>query len=203
VRNNLDRELWQSNTLFCGVDEVGRGALAGPVVAAAVVLPPNIRLRWANDSKKVTELRRGKLEPDIKRRALAWAIESTDHHYIEDHNVANAVFHAMREAVRHLSVQPELVICDGFKIPDIGLPCRGIVDGDAKSLSIACASIIAKVYRDRLMTEMAGLYPGYGFERHVGYGTAEHLKALKQLGPSPIHRRTYGPVRELIAATTR
>ncbi len=180
---------------------MGRGALAGPVVAAAVILPPNIRLRWADDSKKVTKLRRVKLEPRIKQRALAWAISSADHQYIEDHNVANAVFHAMRTAIGELSVRPTLVLADGFKIPGIDLPCRGIIDGDSKSLSIACASIIAKVFRDRLMTEMAGQYPGYGFERHVGYGTAEHLRALKQLGPSPIHRRTYAPVRELIATT--
>jgi len=201
VKNNLDRELWQSSTLFCGVDEVGRGALAGPVVAAAVILPPNIRLRWADDSKKVTRLRRRKLEPAIKRRSVAWAIASADHHYIEDHNVANAVFHAMRTAINGLSVRPTLVLADGFKIPGIDLPCRGIIDGDSKSLSIACASIIAKVFRDRLMAEMAGQYPGYGFERHVGYGTAEHLRALRELGPSDIHRRTYAPVRELIAAT--
>jgi ribonuclease HII len=201
VRNNLDRELWQSSTLFCGVDEVGRGALAGPVVAAAVMLPPNARFRWANDSKKVTVLRRNKLEADIKRRALAWAIASADHHYIEEHNVANAVFHAMRTAIGELSARPALVLADGFKIPDLDIPCRGIIDGDSKSLSIACASIIAKVFRDRLMTQMAGQYPGYGFERHVGYGTAQHLQALKELGPSPIHRRTYGPVRQLVAPT--
>jgi len=201
VKDNLDRELWQSSTLFCGVDEVGRGALAGPVVAAAVILPPNIRLDRADDSKQVTPLRRVKLEAIIKQRALAWAISSADHRYIEGHNVANACFHAMRMAVKQLSVRPALVLADGFKIPRIGLPCRGIVGGDGKSLSIACASIIAKVFRDRLMTEMAGQYPGYGFERHVGYGTAEHLRALRELGPSPIHRRTYAPVRELIATT--
>ncbi len=201
MKRNLDHALWQSSTLFCGVDEVGRGSLAGPVVAAAVILPPNIRLRWANDSKKVTRLRREKLETDIKKRSLAWAIASADHEYIEDHNVARAVFHAMRTAISQLSVRPALVLADGFKIPDIDIECRGIVDGDSKSLSIACASIIAKVYRDRLMTEMAGDYPGYGFERHAGYGTAEHLRALKELGPSPIHRKTYAPVRELIATT--
>jgi ribonuclease HII len=179
---------------------VGRGALAGPVVAAAVILPPNVRFRWADDSKKVTQLRREKLDPDIKRRSLAWAISSADHHYIEGHNVANACFHAMRMAIRQLSVRPTLVLADGFKIPRIGLPCRGIIAGDSKSLSIACASIIAKVFRDRLMTRLARRYPGYGFERHVGYGTAEHLRALKELGPSAIHRRTYAPVRELISA---
>jgi ribonuclease HII len=157
-------------------------------------------LRWANDSKQVTRLRREKLESAIKTKSLAWAISSADNRYIEDHNVANAVFHAMRTAIGELSVRPTLVLVDGFKIPGIDLPCRGIIDGDSKSLSIACASIIAKVFRDRLMIEMAGQYPGYGFERHVGYGTAAHLRALRQLGPTPIHRRTYAPVRELTAA---
>lgn len=199
MKNNLDRELWQSSTLFCGVDEVGRGALAGPVVAAAVILPPNIRLRWADDSKKVTKLRRQKLESDIKRRSLAWAISSADHHYIEGHNVANACFHAMRMAVKQLSVRPAFVLADGFAIPRIGIPCQGIIRGDGRSLSIACASIIAKVFRDRLMTRLARRYPGYGFERHVGYGTAAHLRALKELGPSPIHRRTFQPVSALFA----
>jgi ribonuclease HII len=197
VKNNLDRELWRSNTLFCGVDEVGRGALAGPVVAAAVILPPNVRFRWANDSKKVTKLRRHKLEADIKRRALAWAVASADRRYIERHNIANAAFHAMRRAIGQLGVQPALTLADGFKIPRLGIPCQGIIDGDSKSLSIACASIIAKVFRDQLMTRMARRYPGYGFERHVGYGTAEHLRALEALGPSPIHRLTFMPVAAL------
>lgn len=198
MRNNLDRELWLSSTLFCGVDEVGRGALAGPVVAAAVILPPHTEIAGADDSKKLTPSRRLKLEPEIKQRALAWSVSGASQRYIELHNIANAAFHAMRIAVGRLNRRPALVLADGFAIPRIGIPCQGIIGGDAKSLSIACASIVAKVFRDRLMTKMAGRYPGYGFERHVGYGTAEHLRALRELGPSPIHRRTFRPVSALL-----
>jgi ribonuclease HII len=199
VKDNLDRELWQSSTFFCGVDEVGRGALAGPVVAAAVILPPHIEIDGADDSKKLTPLRRERLEPEIKRRSLAWAVAWAGHRFIEEHNIANATFHAMRLAVRRLQVRPELVLADGWAIPDIGLPCRGIIHGDSLSLSIACASIIAKVWRDRLMTRLSRRYPGYGLDRHKGYGTAAHLRALKELGASPIHRRTFSPVRDLAA----
>jgi ribonuclease HII len=199
VKDNLDRELWQSSTLFCGVDEVGRGALAGPVVAAAVILPPHAEIDGADDSKKLTPLRRERLEPEIKRRSLAWAVAWAGHRFIEEHNIANATFHAMRLAIRRLQVRPELVLADGWAIPDIDLPCRGIIHGDRSSLSIACASIIAKVWRDRLMTRLSRRYPGYGLERHKGYGTAAHVQALKELGVSPIHRRTFSPVRELAA----
>jgi len=197
VKNNLDRELWQSSTLFCGVDEVGRGALAGPVVAAAVILPPHTEVEGADDSKKLTPLRRERLEPEIKRRSLAWALAVASQRFIEEHNIARATFHAMRLAVRKLPVRPELVLADGWAIPDMGIPCRGIIGGDSQSLSIACASIIAKVWRDRLMTRLSGRYPGYGLDRHKGYGTAEHLRALAELGACPIHRRTFSPVREL------
>lgn len=199
MRDNLDLKLWQSSTLFCGVDEVGRGALAGPVVAAAVILPPHTEIEGADDSKKLTPLRRARLEPEIKRRSLAWTVAWAGHRFIEQHNIANATFHAMRLAVRRLRIRPELVLADGWAIPGLGLPCEGIIHGDGLSLSIACASIVAKVWRDRLMTRMAERYPGYGMERHVGYGTAEHLRALAELGPSPIHRRTFAPVRNLIA----
>ena len=199
MKDNLDRELWQSSTLFCGVDEVGRGALAGPVVAAAVILPPHAEIDGADDSKKLTPLRRERLEPEIKRRSLAWAVAWAGHRFIEEHNIANATFHAMRLAVRRLQVRPELVLADGWAIPDIDLPCRGIIHGDRSSLSIACASIIAKVWRDRLMTRLSRRYPGYGLERHKGYGTAAHVQALKELGVSTIHRRTFSPVRELAA----
>ena len=199
MKDNLDRELWQSSTLFCGVDEVGRGALAGPVVAAAVILPPHVEIDGADDSKKLTPLRRERLEPEIKRRSLAWAVAWARHRFIEEHNIANATFHAMRLAIRRLQVRPELVLADGWAIPDIDLPCRGIIHGDRSSLSIACASIIAKVWRDRLMTRLSRRYPGYGLDRHKGYGTAAHVQALKELGVSPIHRRTFSPVRELAA----
>jgi ribonuclease HII len=197
VKNNLDLKLWQSSTLFCGVDEVGRGALAGPVVAAAVILSPHTEIEGADDSKKVTPLRRLRLEPEIKRRSLAWTVAWAGHRFIEQHNIANATFHAMRLAVQRLNPRPELALADGWAIPELGLPCEGIIHGDSSSLSIACASIVAKVWRDRLMTRLSGRYPGYGLDRHKGYGTAAHLRALRELGPSPIHRRTFAPVRDL------
>ena len=199
MRQNLDRELWQNSTLFCGVDEVGRGALAGPVVAAAVILSPHAEIDGVDDSKKLTPRRRERLVPEIKSRSLAWAVSAAGLRFIDQHNIANATFHAMRQAVRRLRIRPELVLADGWRIPGIGLPCQGIIAGDAKSLSIACASIIAKVWRDRLMTRLAGRYPGYGLDRHKGYGTAAHLRALKKLGASPIHRRTFAPVRAVVA----
>ena len=199
MRENLDLKLWRSSTLFCGVDEVGRGALAGPVVAAAVILPPHSEIDGVDDSKKLTSLRRERLEPEIKRRSLAWTVSSVGLRFIEQHNIANAAFHAMRQAVRRLRIRPEFVLADGWAIPGIGLPCQGIIAGDSKSLSIACASIIAKVWRDRLMTRLSGRYPGYGLDQHKGYGTAAHLRALKELGASPIHRRTFAPVRDVIA----
>jgi ribonuclease HII len=171
--------------------------LAGPVVAAAVILPPHTEVEGADDSKKLTPLRRERLEPEIKRRSLAWALAVASQRFIEEHNIARATFHAMRLAVRKLPVRPELVLADGWAIPDMGIPCRGIVGGDSQSLSIACASIIAKVWRDRLMTRLSGRYSGYGLDRHKGYGTAEHLRALAELGACPIHRRTFSPVREL------
>jgi len=199
VRDNLDLTLWQSNTLFCGVDEVGRGALAGPVVAAAVILPPHAEIAGADDSKKLTPLRRARLEPEIKRRSLAWTVAWAGHRFIEQHNIANATFHAMRLAVGRLRIRPQLVLADGWAIPGIGLACQGIIGGDGRSLSIACASIIAKVWRDQLMTHLSARYPGYGLERHKGYGTPAHLQALRKLGPSPIHRRTFAPIRNLAA----
>jgi len=181
------------------VDEVGRGALAGPVVAAAVILPPHAEVEGADDSKKLTPLRRLRLEPEIKRRSRGWAVAWAGHRFIERHDIASATFHAMRLAVRRLPIRPELVLADGRAIPGIGLPCQGIIAGDTKSLSIACASIIAKVWRDRLMTRLSRRYPGYGLDQHKGYGTAAHLRALQELGASPIHRRTFAPVRDVIA----
>jgi len=197
LRNNLDLSLWQSNTLFCGVDEVGRGALAGPVVAAAVILPPHTEIQGADDSKKLTPSRRLRLEAEIRSRSLAWAIAGSSHRTIDAVNIANATFRAMHRAVLRLVPQPELALVDGWAIPGLGLPCRGVIHGDGLSLSIACASILAKVWRDRLLTRWSQRYPGYGFERHKGYGTAVHLRALRVLGASPVHRRTFAPVRNL------
>jgi ribonuclease HII len=173
--------------------------LAGPVVAAAVILPPHTEIEGADDSKKLTPRCRARLEPEIKRRSLAWTVAWAGHRFIEQHNIANATFHAMRLAVRRLRIRPELVLADGWAIPGLDLPCKGIIHGDSSSLSIACASIVAKVWRDRLMTRLSERYPGYGLDRHKGYGTPMHLRALRELGASPIHRRTFAPVRELSA----
>ncbi|MBM3330817.1 ribonuclease HII [candidate division WOR-3 bacterium] len=200
MKYNLDQELWLSSSLFCGVDEVGRGALAGPVVAAAVILPRHATIAGVDDSKKLTPLRRERLEPEIKLRSVAWAVGAASHRFIEEQNIARASFRAMRLAVRRLRVQPELILADGWAIPDVGLPCHGIIHGDRSSLSIACASIIAKVWRDRLMIRLSRNYPGYGLDRHKGYGTAAHLRALRELGVSPIHRRTFKPVAALVAS---
>lgn len=202
---NLDRHLWRNNTLICGVDEVGRGAIAGPVVAAAVVLPLNSSLTGIQDSKKLSPKQRALLEPAIKKEALGWAIAAAGHHFIENYNIAFATFWVMRLAVQKLLRALEenvkgkdiLVLADGWQIPDLNLPCQGIIKGDSKSLSIACASIIAKVFRDKLMTKMEHRFPGYGFARNKGYGTKEHICALKKLGPSPIHRKTFEPVKSL------
>jgi len=203
---NLDRNLWKNNTLVCGVDEVGRGAIAGPLVAAAVILPANCRLTGINDSKMLTPKQRSILAPLIKSQALGYSIAAVGHQFIEHHNIACAAFWAMRLAVQKIMLQLEkkikdeniLVLADGWQIPELNLPCQGVIKGDSKSLSIACASIIAKVFRDELMVKMERRFPGYGFARHKGYGTMEHIRALKRLGPSPIHRQTFEPVKSLL-----
>ncbi len=202
---NLDRKLWRSNTIICGVDEVGRGALAGPVVAAAVVLPLNIRIPGVRDSKLLSPKERCRLAAVIKSRALAWAVAAVGHHFIDRVNIVNATFYVMRQAVLRLqkkigfSIDSDfIVLVDGAKIPGLEFPCEGIIRGDQQSLSIACASIVAKVYRDELMMKMDKLFPGYELARHKGYGTPQHLAALKLLGPSPIHRRSFEPVKSLL-----
>jgi ribonuclease HII len=194
VRENLDRGLCRSSTLLCGVDEVGRGALAGPVVACAVVLPPGTEIDGADDSKLLSPARRARLDPEIRDRCLSFSLATANHAYIDRYNIRVATFHAMRLAVNRLDVRPGLVIADGWPIPDLDLPCRGLVGGDRRSLSIACASIVAKVWRDQLMERFSHRYPGYAFEKHKGYGTPQHLRALRELGPSPIHRRSFAPV---------
>lgn len=203
---NLDQKLWRNNHLVCGVDEVGRGALAGPVVAAAVVLSPGTRIPGVRDSKILTPTTRKYLAGIIKRRALAWSIGAAGHRFIDRYNIAQATFYAMRRAV--MQVQSKLahsgnpaqllVIADGWEIPDLPLPCQGIIDGDNKSLSIASASIIAKVFRDELMESFDRRFPGYGLAQHKGYGTPQHIQAIKQLGITSIHRRTFEPIKTMI-----
>lgn len=177
--------------LLCGVDEAGRGPLAGPVCAAAVVLPPNVEIAGLNDSKKLSDKRRRELFPVIKEQSLAWGIGFADHKEIDEINILQATYLAMERAISQLSVKPDLALIDGNRSKDFGLPVKTVVHGDSLSASIAAASILAKVTRDDLMLEMARKYPQYGFEIHKGYGTKAHYEALAAHGPCDIHRRTF------------
>lgn len=176
---------------ICGIDEVGRGPLAGPVVAAAVILPKDSYYQYLNDSKKVTEKRRNKLYDEITAEAVSYGIGLVSPDIIDDINILQATYVAMKKAINALSIRPQMILVDAVHIPDIGIPQVGIVKGDAKSISIAAASIVAKVYRDRLMTEYDALYPEYKFAKNKGYGTKEHMQALHEIGMSPIHRKSF------------
>jgi ribonuclease HII len=185
--------------LIAGVDEVGRGCLAGPVVAAAVILPPGRLPVWARrirDSKFLTPEQREYLVPLIQRFAVSIGTGIVTVDYIDNYGMSRAVYLAMKRAIKKLSPQPDMVLLDYLTIPDLDLPQKGLSEGDSRCFSIACASIVAKVFRDHLMVEMDAKYPGYGFTRHKGYGTEEHLECLRRLGPSPIHRKLFAPVRE-------
>ena len=174
-----------------GIDEAGRGPLAGPVVAAAVILPKDIFLPFLNDSKKVTEKRRDVLFDEIKQNAIAYGIGIVSNTLIDDINILQATYEAMREAVNALEKTPDVLLVDAVHIPDINIKQVGIVKGDAKSVNIAAASILAKVTRDRLMAEYDKIYPEYGFASNKGYGTATHIAALKEIGPCAIHRKSF------------
>lgn len=176
---------------ICGIDEAGRGPLAGPVVAAAVILPKDSYYQYLNDSKKVTEKRRNKLYDEITAEAVSYGIGLVSPDIIDDINILQATYVAMKKAIDALSIRPQMILVDAVHIPDIGIPQVGIVKGDAKSISIAAASIVAKVYRDRLMTEYDALYPEYKFAKNKGYGTKEHMQALHEIGMSPIHRKSF------------
>ena len=176
----------------CGVDEAGRGPLAGPVCAAAVILPQDLEIEGLNDSKKLTEKRREALYDVIVREAVAYGIAFADEKEIDEINILQATFLAMRRAVEQLSVRPNIVLVDGNREPDLGdLPVKTIVKGDSLSANIAAASILAKVTRDRFMLEQDAIYPQYGFAVHKGYGTKAHYAALTQYGACPIHRRSF------------
>ena len=177
--------------LICGVDEAGRGPLAGPVCAAACVLPAGLVIEGLNDSKKLSETRREALYDVITAEALAWAVCLVDEKTIDEINILQATYRAMRGAVSQLGLTPSLCLVDGNRDPGLGLPTRTIVKGDASCASIAAASILAKVTRDRLMKEMDAQYPGYGFAVHKGYGTKAHYAAVERLGLCPIHRRSF------------
>lgn len=186
----------QGYRIIAGIDEVGRGALAGPVVAAAVVLPEGLRIDGVDDSKKLSPLIRERLFEVIMTQALSVGIGMGSQELVDRINILQATRHAMLEAVSYLSLQPDYLLIDGITTIDSPLPQKTIKKGDSLSLSIAAASIIAKVFRDRLMCDMDALHPGYGFSGHKGYGSASHLKAISQLGPSTIHRMTFGGVKE-------
>ena len=174
-----------------GIDEAGRGPLAGPVVAAAVILPKDIFLPFLNDSKKVTEKRRDVLFDEIKQNAIAYGIGIASNTLIDEINILQATYEAMREAINALEKTPDVLLVDAVHIPDINIKQVGIVKGDAKSVNIAAASILAKVTRDRIMAEYDKIYPEYGFASNKGYGTATHIAALKEVGPCAIHRKSF------------
>jgi ribonuclease HII len=196
----FERELWQQGVqLIAGVDEAGIGPLAGPVVAAAVILPHGYRLRGLNDSKKIaSEKKREDLAACIKRDAIAWALGRAEVREIDLYNIYHAGLLAMRRAVDGLPIPPDHLLVDARRIPACAIPQQGIIHGDALSASIAAASIIAKTTRDAQMRELDSLYPGYGFASHKGYPTAEHIRILKQRGALPVHRRTFAPVRAVL-----
>ena len=176
---------------MCGVDEAGRGPLAGPVCAAAVILPPGLEIPGLNDSKKLTDKKRRELYDVITAQAVSYGIAFASEQEIDEINILQATFLAMERAIQKLSPQPELALIDGNRTKDFGLPVRTIVKGDSLSASIAAASILAKVTRDRLMEEYDAQYPQYGFAVHKGYGTKRHYETLREFGPSPIHRKTF------------
>jgi len=180
--------------LIAGVDEAGRGPLFGPVVAAAVILPKDCRLQGLTDSKKLSEKKRTELDAAIRALAVCWAIAEVDAKTIDRINIRRASLLAMRRAVEKLTPSPDFLLIDGRDTIEWDCPQSAIIRGDGTSFSIAAASVLAKVYRDRLLVELDRAYPGYGLARHKGYGSPEHMAALDRLGPTPLHRRSYRPV---------
>lgn len=176
---------------ICGMDEAGRGPFAGPVVAGAVVLPPGLKIEGLNDSKQVSPKNRERLFDEIMEKAVSVGVGMSSPARVDEINILQATYEAMRHAIEDLDVVPDLLLNDAVTVPQIPIKQVGIVKGDARSLSIAAASIVAKVTRDRLMVEYASLYPEYGFEKNKGYGSAAHREALKKYGPCPIHRETF------------
>ena len=191
----LERAARESGALqIAGLDEVGRGPMFGPVVAAAVILPHGCRLRGLNDSKKLPEKKRAELDIVIREKALAWAIAAVDAETIDRINIRRASLLAMRLAVEQLTLIPDYLLIDGVDTIDWPCPQQSVIQGDGTSFSIAAASVLAKVHRDALLVELDSQYPGYGLARHKGYCSAEHMAALARLGPTPLHRKSYSPV---------
>lgn len=186
-----DKLYSEGYNFVCGVDEAGRGPLCGPVVAAAVILPKDEYIEGVNDSKKLTEKKREKLYDDIMMKAVAASIGISDVDVIEKVNILNATKLAMKQAIEKLSIKPDYVLIDGNQMIDINIKAETVVSGDAKSESIAAASIIAKVTRDRMLIEFDKKYPEYGFAKHKGYGTKAHIEAIKKYGLTPIHRKSF------------
>lgn len=176
---------------ICGIDEAGRGPLAGPVVAGAVILPKDCEILFLNDSKKLSEKKREALFLEIQEKAVAWSVGIVGPDVIDERNILQATYEAMRQAIAGLAVVPDLLLNDAVTIPEVSTFQVPIIKGDAKSVSIAAASILAKVTRDHMMVEYDTLFPEYGFAKHKGYGTAAHIAALREFGPCPIHRRSF------------
>lgn len=185
-----EKKYWDYSYI-CGIDEVGRGPLAGPVVAAAVILPKDCNILYINDSKQLSEQKREELFDQIMEQAVSVGIGIVSHERIDEINILQATYEAMRQAVGKLSVVPDLLLNDAVTIPELTMKQVPIIKGDSKSISIAAASIIAKVTRDRMMVELSKFYPEYGFEGNKGYGSAVHIQALKEIGPCKIHRRSF------------
>ncbi len=181
----------QGYTAICGVDEAGRGPLAGPVCAGAVILPKGLEIPGLNDSKKLTDKKRRELYPIIKEQAVAWGIGFASHEEIDELNILQATYLAMSRAIQALEGKADFALIDGNRAKDFGIPLKTVVKGDSLSASIAAASVLAKVARDDIMLEMAKEYPEYGFEVHKGYGTKQHYEALRQHGHCPIHRMSF------------
>ena len=191
----------QGYSLVAGLDEVGRGPLAGPVAAGVAVLPRNLKGQWVElirDSKQMTPAQRERALPYIQDAALALGVGMSSSEEIDDLGIVQATRLAMTRALDSLLVLPQFLLLDAFPLPDIDIPQKAIIRGDALCLSIAAASIVAKVTRDRLMVEQDAMFPGYGFSRHKGYGTKEHIRSLMRLGPCAIHRRTFAPIKHMI-----
>lgn len=196
----LLQQAWVGKRI-AGVDEVGRGPLCGPVVTAAVILDPNNPIAGLNDSKKLTEKKREALFVEIQTKALAWCIARAEVEEIDRLNILQATMLAMQRAVQGLSIKPDLALIDGNRCPQLSIPSEAVVQGDGLVAEISAASILAKVSRDREMAILDQQYPGYGIAKHKGYPTPAHLKALQELGPTPIYRRSFGPVRRFLKIT--
>lgn len=188
-----DKEFFDMGMNYvCGIDEAGRGPLAGPVVVASVIMPKESMLEWVNDSKKVTEKRREILYERILEEAISYGIAIIDQEEIDDINILQATKKGLTQAITSMEVKPDVILVDALTgIDTLGIPYKSIIKGDANSYSIAAASILAKVTRDRIMREWDKVYPEYGFEKHKGYGTAKHIEAIKEYGLCPIHRKTF------------